>query len=210
MHIEYRYQQEAAMPTRNPDPWLRRLRATATFVQIAALCLAVAVSVIGLIPGSSASFPLPASVLGAVPAHGVDPSAAVDTGGLVAFSVAHPDLAQRLLLIATVLPGLVLIAELARRLGRLLRAAEGGEPFTLATVEQLTRIAIACASGGLVVWLVRIAARGGLAATVLDSDPPLNPDPSLLGWFGVALVFAAFARLVRRAAVLRDELDAVI
>ena len=40
--------------------WLRWLRATATFVFIAALCLAVAVLVIALIPGSPVTQELPA------------------------------------------------------------------------------------------------------------------------------------------------------
>ena len=37
----------------HPTPWLRWLHATATFVFIAALCLAVALLVIASVPGSS-------------------------------------------------------------------------------------------------------------------------------------------------------------
>ena len=43
--------------------WLRWLRATATFVFIAALCLAVALLVIAFIPGSPVAQELPAAAL---------------------------------------------------------------------------------------------------------------------------------------------------
>ena len=49
--------------------WLRWLRVTATFVFIAALCLAVAVLVIALIPGSPVTQELPAAALTGL--HGV-------------------------------------------------------------------------------------------------------------------------------------------
>ena len=62
--------------------WLRWLRATATFVFIAALCLGVALLVIAFIPGSPVTQELPASALtgldqvgGVTAAVAVDPSA---------------------------------------------------------------------------------------------------------------------------------------
>ena len=45
------------------DRWLPRLRGTATFVYIAALCLAVALLVIGFIPGSPVTVDLPTASL---------------------------------------------------------------------------------------------------------------------------------------------------
>jgi hypothetical protein len=211
MHIVYQSPQEAAVEARRTGPWLRRLRGTATFVQISALCLCVAVLVIGLIPGSSVALQLPGTVLeGSGPARGVDPSAVVDPDQFVSFSIAHPGLGQRLLLLVTVLPGLLLVAEVARRLGGLLRFVETSDPFTTRTVRELTLLAQVTAFGGLVAWAAGLVARWALSATVLDSGAAVKVDASLLGWVAVALVFAAFAQVIGRGAVLRDELDTVI
>ena len=49
------------METGRFDKWLRRLRVTATFVYIAALCVAVAVLVIAFIPHSPVPTALPAA-----------------------------------------------------------------------------------------------------------------------------------------------------
>src|SRR4051812_22409707 len=96
--------------------WLRWLRATATFVFIAALCLAVALAVIALIPGSPVVQDLPAAALrGLDRVGGVTAKVAVDTSGWVPFRIHDPSLAQRLLYLLTVLPGLIVIAEIARR-----------------------------------------------------------------------------------------------
>ena len=111
--------------------WLRRLRATATFVFVAALCLAVALLVIALIPGSPVTQELPASALtGLDRLGGVTAGVAVDPSGWIPFTVHDPSLAQRLLYLLTVLPGLLLIAEIARRMANLLRAAQDTDPFT--------------------------------------------------------------------------------
>jgi hypothetical protein len=45
------------------DRWLPRLRGTATFVSIAALCLAVAPLVIAFIPGSTVTLSVPTAEL---------------------------------------------------------------------------------------------------------------------------------------------------
>ena len=105
--------------------WLRWLRATATFVFIAALCLAVAVLVIALIPGSPVTQELPAAALtGFGRVGGVTAGVAVAPSGWIPFTIHDPSLAQRLLYLLTVLPGLVLVAEIARRMANLLRGAQ--------------------------------------------------------------------------------------
>jgi hypothetical protein len=211
MHLVYRYPQEVVVESRRTDRWLRPLQGTATFVYIAALCLAVAVLVIGLIPGSPVSLQLPGTVLGgAGPVAGVDPAATIDPDGFVAFAIAKATLGQRLLLVATVLPGLLLVAELARRVGQLLKHVATNDPFTTRTARELSAAAKVTAFGGLGVWAVGILARWALSATVLDGRAAVSPDRSLLGWIAVALVFAAFAQVIGRGAVLRAELDTVI
>src|SRR3954469_20836189 len=97
--------------------WLRWLRATATFVFIAALCLAVALLVIAFIPGSPVTQELPSAALtGLDRVGGVTTGVVVDPSGWVPFAVHDPSLAQRLLYLLTVLPGLALVAEIARRM----------------------------------------------------------------------------------------------
>ena len=87
--------------------WLRWLRATATFVFVAALCLAVALLVIAFVPGSPVTQELPASaVTGLDHVGGVTAGVAVDPSGWIPFTIQDPSLAQRLLYLMTVLPGL--------------------------------------------------------------------------------------------------------
>ena len=133
--------------------WLRWLRITATFIFIAALCLAVALLVIAFIPGSPVTQELPASaatgldhVGGVIPGvevllsdsmHLMIPGVAVDPSGWIPFTIQDPSLAQRLLYLMTVLPGLALIAEIARRMANLLRAAQATDPFTASTARAL-------------------------------------------------------------------------
>ena len=199
------------MQDRRPDRWLRRLRGTATFVHVAALCLSVAVLVIGVVPGSPVSLQLPADVLSGVgPVRAVGPRAVIDQDGFVAFSMVDPSLGQRLLLVATMLPGLMLLGEVARRIGRLLRFVETSDPFSARTVRDLMTVAKLTAAGGLAVWGIGLTARWVLSTTVLDSGAAVQVDRSLLGWFAVALVFAAFAQVIGRGVVMRAELDTVI
>ena len=67
-------------------PGLRWLRATATFIFIAALCLAVAVLVIALVPGSPVTQELPAATLtGFDGVGGVTAGVAVDPSGWIPF-----------------------------------------------------------------------------------------------------------------------------
>ena len=51
--------------------------------------------------------------------------------------------------LATTLPGLLLVAEIARRMARLLRAAQDSDPFTMQTARELTVVAKITALGGL-------------------------------------------------------------
>ena len=113
------------------DRWLPRLRGTATFVYIAALCLAVALLVIAFIPGSPVTLALPTSELsGTAGLGGIVHGVVVDPAGEIVFKVTDPSLAQRLLYLATMFPGLLLVAEIARRMANLLRAAQDSDPFT--------------------------------------------------------------------------------
>ena len=198
--------QEARLGT-----WLRWLRRTATFVYIAALCVAVAVLVIGFIPGSPVTQALPTALLsGLDDVKGVVSGVVVDPGGSTAFEVSDPSLGQRMIYLATMLPGLVLVAEIARRMAKLLRAAQNSDPFTARTVHDLIVVAKITAAGGLAVWLVATVARWGLSATMLQSGTAPQPDQSILGWFAVGLIFAGFAQLIARGVAMRAELDTVI
>jgi len=193
------------------DGWLRRLRGTATFVYIAALCLAVALLVIGFIPGSPVSQALPTSLLsGSDALGGTVPGVVVDPSGEIVFKITDPSLAQRMLYLATMFPGLLLVAEIARRMANLLRGAQDSDPFSAQTARQLTVIAKITAFGGLGVWAVSNVAKWALSATMLESGTAVEPHESPLGWLAVGLIFAAFAQLIARGARMRAELDTVI
>ena len=72
---------------------MRWLRATATFVFIAALCLAVALLVIAFIPGSPVTQELPAAGLtGLDRVGGVTAGVVVDPSGWVPFRIHDPSL----------------------------------------------------------------------------------------------------------------------
>jgi hypothetical protein len=191
--------------------WLRRLRGTATFVYIAALCLAVAVLVIALIPGSPVTLELPAGSLSGLDGiRGLEPGVVVDPAGGIVFRIADPSLVQRLLYLATMLPGLALIAEIARRMAKLLRDAQDNDPFTAGTARELTAVAKIAAFGGLAAWAVGYVAKWVLSATMLHSAAAIRPDQSLLGWLAVGLIFAAFGQLIAHGVAMRAELDTVI
>ena len=119
---------------------------------------------------------------------GVDPSTTIDPNGFVAFAIAEAALEQRLLLVMTMLPGLLLIADLARRMARLLRHVATNDPFTTRTARELSAPAKVTAFGGLGVWVAGIIARWALSATVLDGRAAVSPHRSVLGWLAVALV----------------------
>jgi hypothetical protein len=199
------------METRRLGTWLRRLRVAATVVYIAALCLAVAVLVIGFIPGSPVTLELPtASLSGLGGVRGVVPGVVVDPTGEIVFTVTDPSLAQRMLYAATEVPGLLLVAEVARRMAKLLRTAQNSDPFTAHTARELTVIAKITAFGGLGAWAVSNAAKWILSATMLQSGTAVEPHQTPLGWLAVGLIFAAFAQLITRGVAMRAELDTVI
>jgi len=199
------------MQKRRPGRWLRLLSGTATIAYIAALCLAVALLVIALIPGSPVSQELPTSALsGAGALGGTAAGVAVDPAGEILFKVTDPSLAQRLIYLGTTLPGLLLVAEIARRMARMLRAAQDNDPFTARTVRELTLVAKITAVGGLSVWVVATVAEAVLSGTMLVSGVRVEPHQSPLAWLAVGLVFAAFAELVARGVAMRAELDTVI
>jgi hypothetical protein len=193
------------------DRWLPRLRGTATLVYIAALCLAVAVLVIAFIPGWAMTQELPTALLSQTGGiGGVVRGVVVDPTGQIVFKITDPSLAQRMLYLATTLPGLLLAAEVARRMANLLRVAQDSDPFTAQTAGQLTVVAKITAFGGLGVWAVSNAAKWALSATMLESGAAVQPRQSPLGWFAVGLIFAAFGQLIARGVAMRAELDTVI
>jgi hypothetical protein len=199
------------MANRELGSWLRRLRGAATFVYIAGLCVAVALLVIGFIPGSPVTLELPAALLsGLEHVGGVVPGAHVDPGGTIAFTVTDPSLAQRMFYLATTLPGVLLVAEVARRMARLLRAGVERDPFTAETVQRLMTVARITAFGGVGVWAVSNLAIWALSSTVLSSGTATRPHQSPLGWIAVGFIFAAFAELINRGLAMRAELDTVI
>jgi Protein of unknown function (DUF2975) len=191
--------------------WLPRLRGTATFVYIAALCLAVALLVIAFIPGSPVALALPTTELsGTARVAGIVHGVVVDPGGEIVFKVTDPSLGQRMLHLLTTFPGLLLVAEVARRMRNLLRAAERTDPFTAQTVRELMLVAKITAAGGLCVWLVSNVAKWALSASMLKSGAAMAPHDSPLGWLAVGFILAAFAQLIARGVAMRAELDTVI
>jgi hypothetical protein len=199
------------MHGRSLDRWLRLLRTTATFVHIAALCLAVALLVIAMLPGSPVRLALPTGVLTGVDRiSGTTGGVVVDHGGRIAVKIDDASLGQRLLYAATTIPCLLLIAEVARRLAALLRASVDHDPFIPRTAHDLTKVAKITAIGGLATWVTASGAAAALSATMLDSGAALEPHGSPLGWLAVALIFAALARLIERGVGMRAELDTVI
>ena len=194
--------------------WLRRLRILATIAFVLALCGSVAFLVIAFIPGSPVMLELPTPLLSGLGAiQGVVPGVVVDPDGYIAFSVNDPSLGQRLLNLATILPGQVLSAEIARRLARLLRAAEASDPFTTGTVRELTFIAKLTAFGGLGVWGLASAGMSVLSTTMVDSGSSLELVASRetpFWWLAIGFIFAAVAQLLARGVATRAELDTVI
>ena len=191
--------------------WLRWLRATATFVFIAALCLGVALLVIAFIPGSPVTQELPASALtGLDQVGGVTAAVAVDPSGWIPFTIHAPSLAQRLLYLMTVLPGLALIAEIARRMAHLLRAAQDTDPFTASTARALVTVGKLTAFAGLGTWALSQVEQGVLCWTMLASPVLFHPHQAPLGWLAVGLIFGAFGQILDRGVAMRAELDTVI
>jgi hypothetical protein len=191
--------------------WLRWLHATATFVFIAALCLAVALLVIAFIPGSPVIQELPAAALtGPNQVGGVTAGVTVDPSGWIPFTVKSPSVAQRLLYLMTVLPGLALIAEIARRMAKLLRAAQATDPFTASTARALIAVGKLTAFAGLGTWVLSQVAQGLLSWTMMVSPVPFLPHQTPLGWIAVGLIFAAFGQILDRGVAMRAELDTVI
>jgi hypothetical protein len=194
------------------DRWLHRLRVTATIIFIVALCLAVAVLVIAFIPHSPVPTALPAKdVPGLDHLSGLATGVTVDPAGTIAVKIAEPSVAQRLLYLVVVVPGLALVALIAWRMAKLLGAALASDPFTAQTVRALTTLAKITAIGGIGVWAMSYLATWALSATVLDA--PGTPQPhqaAALAWLAVALIFAAFGQLIARGVAMRAELDTVI
>lgn len=191
--------------------WLRWLQAAATFVFIAALCLAVALVVIAFIPGSPVTQALPAGALGGLDhLDGVASGVKVDSSGWVPSTMHDPALVDRLLFMLTQVPGLLLIAEIARRMAGLLRTARASDPFTAASVGVLMTLGKLTAFVGLGTWVLSQVAQGVLSARMLTSPPAYQPHHTPLGWLAVGLIFAAFAQILDRGVAMRTELDTVI
>ena len=193
------------------EKWLHWLRVTATIIYIAALCLAVAVLVIDFIPHSPVPAALRATdVPGLDAVSGLPAGVTVDSASTLAVKIAEPSVAQRLLYLVVVLPGLALVALIAWRMANLLRAALASDPFTPQTVRALTTLAKITAVGGIAVWAMSYLATWALSATVLDAAGTARPDETALAWLAVALIFAAFGQLIARGVAMRAELDTVI
>src|SRR4249919_1949993 len=130
---------------------------------------------------------------------------------VIAVIIAEPSAAQRLLYLVVVLPGLALVALIAWRMAKLLRAALASDPFTAQTVRALTALAKITAVGGIAVWAMSNLATWVLSATVLDAASTPQPrEAAALAWLAVALIFAAFGQLIARGVAMRAELDTVI
>jgi hypothetical protein len=192
--------------------WLNVARRAAVVAQWAALALVVAVVAIGIAPRSPVRLDIStAKLAGLGHVVGTTPGVAVDAAGRLAFRFTDPSLPLRMLNLATTVPGLLLVAEIARRMAKLLRKAQDHDPFTAATARQLTVVAKITAVGGLVVWATASITRWVLSSYVLAA----GHDASLLhraplGWLGAALIIAAFGQIVTRGVAMRTELDTII
>ena len=193
------------------NTWLRWLHATAMFVYITALCLAVALLVIAFIPGSTVSQELPAAAL-----TGLDRLGGV-TAGVVSIPPAGrrsrsttPRSTQQLLQLLTEVPGLLLIAEIGRRMANLVRDAQDTDPFTTHTARALATLGKLTAWVGLGTWILSQVAQWVLSAMMLTSSFTYKPHDTPLGWLAVGLIFAAFGRILDRGVAMRAELDTVI
>ena len=167
-----RNQRERATTWLTRSNWLAVARAAATFVQWAALALVLAVVAIGIAPKSPVQvdismlrLPGPTHVAGAAPGVIVDPA------GRLLFKFTDPSFAMRMLNLGTTVPGSALVAEIARRMANLLRAAQHSDPFTARTARELTRVAKITAFGGLGVWAAGNVTRWALSSYVLESGP---------------------------------------
>ncbi len=193
------------------DTYLKWLRATATFVFVAALCASVALAVIAFVPGSPVRAELPARALsGLDEVGGVDAGVSLANSGWVPFAVDDPSLGQRLLFLLTVLPGLLVIAEVARRLAVVVRTAQDSDPFTATTSRSLLSIGRLTVLAGLGAWAVSQVAGAVLAHTMLESSTPLRPHHSPLGWLFVGVILTGFGLILDRGVEMRTELDTVI
>jgi hypothetical protein len=151
-----------------------------------------------------------ASLPGGDGVGGIASGVVLDPAAEIIVKLTDPSLAQRMIYLATMLPGLLLVAEIARRMANVLRAAHDNDPFTAQTARDLTVLAKITAFGGLGAWVVSAAANVALSGTVLESGAVVQPHGSPLGWLAVGLIFAAFAQLVARGVAMRVELDTVI
>jgi hypothetical protein len=191
--------------------YLKWLRAAATFVFVAALCLSVAPLSLTFVPGSPVRAELPARALsGFDGVGGIEGGVSLAKAGWVPFTVDDPSLVQRLLFLLTVLPGLLVIAEVARRLAAVVRTAQASDPFTTATSRALISIGRLTVLAGLGAWVVSTVARAVLADTMLDSSAHLRPHHSPLGWLVVGAILAGFGLILDRGVEMRAELDTVI
>jgi hypothetical protein len=154
---------------------------------------------------------LPSTTLGTTaPGGAVAVGVAVDPAGWVPFTIHDATLAQRLLYLLTVLPGLALIAEIARRMAGLLRVAQAADPFTATTARALVTVGKLTALAGLAVWLLSQVAQGALSGTMLATSTTFRPHQSPLGWIAVGLIFVAIGTILDRGVAMRAELDTVI
>jgi hypothetical protein len=168
--------------------------------------------VIGIIPKSPVKVDISMLSL-SVPAHveGVAPGVTVDPAGRLMFEFTDPSFALRMLYLATTVPGLLVVAEIARRMAKMLRAAQDSDPFTARTVRELTLMAQITVLGGLGAWAVASVARWVLSSHVLVSGTDVSLlHQSPLGWIGAGLIIAGFGQVVARGVAMRSELDAVI
>jgi hypothetical protein len=198
---------------RHVDRWHRRLLGVSTFVAGSALSLAVALVVIAVVPGSPAQVGVRAGDVGDLAgqvAGAFDGTLTFVPSAFVHFDVTDPSLGQRLLYAGTTVPSLLLIAEVARRIRRLLREAEQSGPFGPFVSRELVTLAKLTGLGGFIVWTIAIVARWALVASVTSESSAAQPDASIVAWWGTALVFAVFANVMRRGADMRADLDTVV
>ncbi len=115
------------------------------------------------------------------------------------------------LYLLTVLPGLVLVAEIARRMANLLRIAQVRDPFTAVHRASAVdpRQAHRLRRAGHLGRSAR-SRRGCCPRRCWTSQTTYKPHQSPLGWLAVGLIFAAFGRILDRGVAMRAELDTVI
>lgn len=116
---------------------------------------------------------------------------------------------QIMLYAATELPTVIVVLTVLWLLFHLLGRARKADPFTLATVRGLRRLALVVIVGGSLAGVIEVFAQMELSATIPPGTSEGVWSVPLL-WIVLGAGFLAVAELVARGVAMREELEKVI